>query len=247
MAFTYGTIWGDYGDEKVTGTTQLHPYGTRMVLPDGRVFYYGQTDGAQTAGAICQSAVGVANHDMDLATNTASAGDKSVTVTVGGTAATANQYADGYLYVNDGTGEGHIYKIRQHDAISSSGSGAINLYDGDPILTGFAAATIVGLAKNPYKDFIVYPTTATGHAVGVAATDFDDDDFGWLQTWGPAAVLCDVAFVIGNHVRVSDNTAGSGEPLDRDATNENDEVIGVASLIAPVTTDYGFVNLTINP
>ena len=247
MAFTYGTIWGDYGDEKVTGTTQLHPYGTRMVLPDGRVYYYGQTDGAQTAGAICQSAVGIANHDMDLATNTASAGDKSVTVTVGGTAVTANQYADGYLYVNDGTGEGHIYKIRQHDAISSSGSGAINLYDGDAIATGFAAATIAGLAKNPYKDFIVYPTTSTGHAVGVAATDFDDDDFGWLQTWGPAAVLCDVAFVIGNHVRVSDGTAGSGEPLDRDASNENDEVIGVASVIAPVTTDYGFVNLTINP
>ena len=247
MAFTYGSIWGDYGDEKVTGTTQLHPMGTRMVLPDGRVFFYGQTDGAQTAGAICQSAVSVANHDMDLATNTASAGDKSVTVTVGGTAATEDQYKDGYLYVNDGTGEGHIYKIRQHDAISSSGSGAINLYDGDAIAVAFAAATIVGLAKNPYKDFVVYPTTATGHAVGVAATDFDDDDFGWLQTWGPAAVLCDVAFVIGNHVRVSDNTAGSGEPLDRDATNENDEVIGVASLIAPVTTDYGYVNLTINP
>ena len=247
MAFTYGTIWGNYGDEKVTGTTQLHPYGTRMVLPDNRVFYYGQTDGAQTAGAICQSAVSIPNHDMDLATNTASSGDKSVTVTVGGTAVTANQYADGYLYVNDGTGEGHIYKIRQHDAISSSGSGAINLYDGDAIATGFAAATIAGLAKNPYKDFIVYPTTSTGHAVGVAATDFDDDDFGWLQTWGPAAVLCDVAFVIGNHVRVSDGTAGSGEPLDRDASNENDEVIGVASVIAPVTTDYGFVNLTINP
>ena len=247
MAFTYGTIWGNYGDEKVTGTTQLHPYGTRMVLPDNRVFYYGQTVGAQTAGAICQSPVGIANHDMDLATNTASSGDKSVTVTVGGTAVTANQYADGYLYVNDGTGEGHIYKIRQHDAISSSGSGAINLYDGDAIATGFVAATIGGLAKNPYKDFIVYPTTATGHAVGVAATDFDDDDFGWLQTWGPAAVLCDVAFVIGNHVRVSDGTAGSGEPLDRDGTHENEEVIGVASLIAPVTTDYGLVNLTINP
>jgi len=247
MALTYGTIWGDYGDEKVTGTSQIHPLSTRMVLPDGRVFYYGQTDGAQTAGAICQSAVGVANHDMDLATNTASAGDKSVTVTVGGTAATEDQYKDGYMYVNDGTGEGHIYKIRQHDAISSSGSGAINLYDGDPILTGFAAATIVGLAKNPYKDFIVYPTTATGHAVGVAATDFDDDDYGWLQTWGPAAVLCDVAFVIGNHVRVSDNTAGSGEPLDRDGSNENEETIGVATLIAPVTTDYGVVNLTINP
>ena len=247
MALTYGTIWGDYGDEKVTGTTQLHPMSTRMVLPDSRVFYYGQTDGAQTAGAICQSAVGIANHDMDLAVNTASAGDKSLSITIGGTAATEDQYKDGYVYVNDGTGEGHIYKILQHDAINSSAAGTFNLYDGDAIVTGFAAAAIVGLAKNPYKDFIVYPTTPTGHAVGVVATDFDDDDFGWVQTWGPAAVLCDVAFVIGNHVRVSDNTAGSGEPLDRDGTHENEETIGVASLIAPVTTDYGYVNLTINP
>ena len=247
MALTYGTIWGDFGDEKVTGTTQIHAFGTRMHLPDGRIYRYGQTDGAQTAGAICQSAVGVANHDMDLAVNTASVGDKSLSVTLGGTAATEDQYKDGYVYVNDGTGEGNIYKIRQHDAINSSAAGTINLYDGDAIAVAFEAATLVGLVKNPYKDFIVYPTTTTGHAVGVAATDFDDDDFGWLQTWGPAAVLCDVAFAIGNHVRVSDNTAGSGEPLDRDVSNENDEVIGVASLIAPVTTDYGYVNLTINP
>ena len=247
MAFTYGTLWGDYGDEKVTGTSQIHPYGTRMVLPDGRVFYYGQTDGAQTAGAICQSAVGVASHDMVLAVNTAAAGANSLSVTVGGTAVTEDQYKDGYVYVNDGTGEGHIYKVRQHDAISSAGSGTINLYDGDTIAVAFEAATIVGLAKNPYKDFIVFPTTATGHPVGVAATAFDDDDYGWLQTWGPAAVLCDVAFVIGNHVRVSDNTAGSGEPLDRDGSAVDEVSIGIASLIAPVTTDYGYVNLTINP
>ena len=55
------------------------------------------------------------------------------------------------------------------------------------------------------------------------------------------------AFVVGNHVRVSDNPAGSGEPLDRDGTHENEVTIGVASLIAPVTTDFGYVNLTIAP
>ena len=40
MAFTYGTIYGDPGDEKITGTTQLHPLGTRMSTGDGRIFYY---------------------------------------------------------------------------------------------------------------------------------------------------------------------------------------------------------------
>ena len=247
MALTYGSIGGEPGDEKVTGTTALHANGTRMQLTDGRVFRYGQANGAITAGKVCQSAVGVANHDMDLVVNTASVGDKSLSVTLGATAATEDQYKDGYVYVNDGTGEGHIYKIRQHDAISSGAAGTFNLYDGDTIAVAFEAAAIVGLAKNPYKDFIVYPTTATGHAVGVSATDFADDEFGWLQTWGVAAVLCDVAFVIGNHVRVSDNTAGSTEPLDRDGTHENEEEIGVASLIAPVTTDYGYVDLRISP
>ena len=247
MALTYGTIWGDYGDEKATGTTQLHALGSRMNLPDGRIYRYGQTDGAQTAGAICQSAVGVANHDMDLAVNTASSGDKSLAITLGGTAATEDQYADGYVYVNGQTGEGHIYKIRQHDAISSGAEGTFNLYDGDAIATAFVAGTEVGLAKNPYKDFVVFPTTATGHTVGVVATDFADNAFGWLQTWGPAAVLCDVAFEVGQHVRTSDNQAGAGEPLDRDASNEIDLVIGVASLIAPVNADYGYVDLTIAP
>ena len=247
MAFIYGRIGGNPGDEKATGTTQLHPLGTSMVLPDGRVYYYGFANGAITAGKICQNAVGIANHDMDLAVNTASAGDKSLSVTVGGTAVTEDQYKDGLVYVNDGTGEGHAYMIRQHDAIDSSGSGTINLYDSDPIKVAFAAATIVGLFKNQYHDFIVYPTTATGHAVGVTATDIADNAYGWLQTWGPAAVLCDVAFVIGNHVRASDGTAGSGEPLDRDGTNENEESIGVATLIAPVTTDYGMVDLRIRP
>ena len=246
MAFIYGQIGGNPGDEKATGTTQLHTLGTGMKIYD-KVFYYGQANGAITAGKICQSAVGIANHDMDLAVNTASAGDKSLTVTVGGTAVTEDQYKDGSVYVNDGTGEGHAYKIRQHDAIDSSGSGTINLYDSDPIKVAFAAATIIGLVKNKYHGFIVYPNTATGHAVGVTATDIADGAYGWLQTWGPAAVLCDVAFVIGNHVRVSDGTAGSGEPLDRDGTHENEESIGVASLIAPVTTDYGVVDLRIRP
>ena len=247
MAFIYGKIGGNPGDEKATGTTQLHPLGTSMVLPDGRVYYYGFANGAITAGKICQNAVGIANHDMDLAVNTASAGDKSLAVTVGGTAVTEDQYKDGLVYVNDGTGEGHTYMIRQHDAINSSAEGTINLYDSDPIKVAFAAATIVGLMKNQYHDFIVYPTTGTGHAVGVTATDIADDAYGWLQTWGPAAVLCDVAFVIGNHVRASDGTAGSGEPLDRDGSNENEESIGVATLIAPVTTDYGVVDLRIRP
>ena len=126
MALTYGTIFGDYGDEKITSTSEDLGLviGTRMVLPDGRVFRYAFTDGAAPAGQGVQSSAAVANHDSDLAVASAAAvGDKSVSVTLGGTAAAEDLYAEGYLFVNDVEGEGHVYKIRQHDAI---GSGAVS-------------------------------------------------------------------------------------------------------------------------
>jgi len=250
MSFFYGSIFGAFGDEKVSGTTKLHPFGTRLILPDGRIFKYGQMSSAAAIGAgqICQTAATVANHDMDLVmTAAASVGDKSFSITLGNTAATEDQYAEGYIGINDGAGEGHLYKIRQHDAIGSGGTGTINLSDGDTVSEATTTSSLAGLHKHPYKDIIIYPTTTSGFCVGVAAAEIAASSYGWFQTWGLGMVLCDVAFVPGNHIRVSDNTAGSAEPLDRDATNENDEEIGVAALIAPVSTDYGFVNLKISP
>ena len=177
----------------------------------------------------------------------ASAGDKSFSITLGNTAATEDQYAEGYVGINDDAGQGHVYKIRQHDAIAGNGTGTFNLFDGDTVAVATTTSSLAGLHKSPYKDVIIYPTTTSGYCVGVAATGIAASSYGWFQTWGLGMVLCDVAFVPGNHIRVSDNTAGSAEPLDRDATNENDEEIGVAALIAPVTTDYGFVQLKISP
>jgi hypothetical protein len=250
MAFNYGSIFGEYGDEKVSGTSKLHPYGTRLILPDGRIFKYGAMSSAAAIGAgqVCQTAAGVANHDMDLVVTAAAAvGAKAISLTLGATAATEDQYADGYIGINDGAGEGHVYKIRQHDAIGSGGSGTINLVDGDTISEALTTSSLVALHKSPYKDVIIYPTTTSGYCVGVASAEIAASSYGWFETWGLAKVLCDVAFVPGNHIRVSDNTAGSAEPLDRDGSNENDEEIGVAALIAPVTTDYGFVQLKISP
>ena len=250
MAFNYGSIFGEYGDEKVTGTTKLHPYGTRLIIPDGRIFKYGGMSSAAAIGAgqICQTAATTANHDMDLVmTAAASVGDKSFAITLGATAAAEDLYAEGYIGINDGAGEGHIYKIRQHDAIGSGGSGTINLVDGDTVAEATTTSSLAALHLSPYKNVIIYPTTTTGYCVGVAAAEIAASSYGWFQTWGLAKVLCDVAFVPGNHIRVSDNTAGSAEPLDRDGTHENDEELGVAALIAPVTTDYGFVQLKISP
>lgn len=250
MAFP-NTIYGKYGWEKVETSGQKHKLGTRMVFDDGRAFRYVENGGtAIAAGAIVQAAAGVANHDMDLAITTAAAGATSVTVTLGATAATEDQYKDGFLYINDGaTGEGHVYKIKSNAVGASSGTCVLTLDEEDGLVTALTNGTnLAGLAINTYKDVIISPTSVSNVALGVAPVALTADYYGWIQTWGEAAVLCNAAGVLGQHVRVGGaSTAGGFEDLDRDGTAEDEQVIGVQMLIASVATDYALVYLQIAP
>ena len=244
------TIHGKYGWEKVQTSGQKHKLGTRMTFDDGRVFRYCEVGGSDiAAGAIVQAPAGVANHDMDLAIATAAAGVTQLTVTLGGTAATKDQYKDGYIYVNDGTGEGSVYKIKSNAAGDSSGTCVITLDEEDGTVTAVTNGnTLVGLAVNPYSNVIISPTTVSNIAVGVAPRALTSDYYGELQTWGLASVVCNAAGVIGEPVRVGGaSTAGGFEDLDRDGSGENEQVIGHQMLIASVATDYALIDLNIAP
>jgi hypothetical protein len=250
MALTYGTIWADYGDEKVTSTTEDLglTIGTRMVLPDGRAFRYSFSNGAAGAGTGVQSSAAIANHDSDLAVAAASAvGAKSVSVTLGSTAAAEDLYANGYLFVNDVDGEGHVYRIRQHDAIGSGGTGTINLMDGDTISEALTTSSQVGLVASPYMHVIPSPGGAqTGRTVGFAPAEVADNSYFWAQTWGEAAVLADGTLVIFRPLRVSDGTAGAVEEYSSQTDAEEQEV-GFATNVLAATTEYQFAFLTISP
>jgi len=274
MALTYGTIWGDFGDEKVTVTpTDTSPtagdvdpnngliVGTRMILPDGRVFRYAFANGAIGAGQGVQSSVALANQDTDLAVSTSAAvGDKSVTITFGtspDTNVTADQYANGYLFVNDsgssGAGEGHVYRIKGTGAhvaadVSASPAVEINLQDGDTIAEALTAGqSQVGLVANPYQDVIITPGGAqTARCVGYAATEVADNSYFWAQTWGEAAVLADGTLVIFESVRVSDGTAGAVENYATE-TGAEEQVVGFATNFLAATTEYQLVFLQISP
>ena len=256
MALTYGTIYGDPGDEKVTGTTKLHAFGTRMMIGGDRVFKYGGISSAAAVGAgkIVQAAVPHAGHDMALVIPTAVAvGDKSITVTTTATDVIEDFYADGYVYINDGAGEGHMYKIRSNAALDYSDSAALtlNLYDGDTCAEAIDTSALAGVFQNPYSNQVVSTAGAhnarTGVVTGVCATEMTASYYGWFQTWGPAAVLISTsATIVGKHVRTSDNVAGAVEPLIRAGTNENWEAIGVAGQEGAVDTDYGIIDLRIS-
>ena len=258
MALTYGTIYGDYGDEKITSTAADtgNPLGTRMVLPDGRVFRYSFANGAVGAGKGVQSSIALANQDTDLAVNSATAvGANSVSITFGtspNTDVTADQYASGYLFVNDEAGEGHVYRIKGTNAhvaadVSASPAVDINLEGGDTIATALTTSSQVGLVANPYKDVIITPAGAqTARCVGYTATDVADDEYFWAQTWGEAALFADGTLVIFESVRVSDGAAGAVENYATE-TGAEEQVVGFATNFLAATTEYQLVFLQISP
>jgi len=250
MALTYGTIWGDWGDEKITSTSEDLGLviGTRMILPDGRVFRYAFSNGAAGAGTGVQSSAAVANHDSDLAVSAAAAvGATSASITLGATAAAEDLYANGYLFVNYVDGEGHVYRIRQHDAIGSGGTGTINLEGGDTIAEALTTSSEVGLVANPYMHVIPSPGGAqTGRTVGFAPAEVADNSYFWAQTWGESALLADGTLVIFRPVRMSDGTAGAVEEYSSQ-TDAEEQVVGFATNVLAASTEYQFCFLTISP
>lgn len=221
---------------------KLEELGTIRILSDGRTFAYaraGATDLA--AGKVTQTAIPSANASDETVAASAAVGDMSISVTFGG-AVTADFYKDGWLWINDDTGEAHVYRIRSHAA----GTAAVIVYLKDPIRVAVTAgAGTVSCIQNPQDLVLVYPTTGTGAPAGVPPIPVTANYYFWNQVKGPAAVLTDGTVVIGQHVRVSDGVAGAVEPLDRDGTHENEAEVGTV-LAVNANTEYSLINLAIH-
>ena len=131
---------------------------------------------------------------------------------------------------------------------TSTASLALTLYPGEGVVVEIGSTPLGGLMPNPYSEVEVWDyNDIDGPALGVTTNDCTDLDYCWIQTHGPCPVLCDIAFILGNHIRMSDAVDGSCEPLNRDGSAEDDLNIGTALLIAPAQADYGMAFLTFGP
>ena len=241
-------IYGDFGAEKVTNTTKKRTLGTILELPDGREFKYVLNGGSEiSSGKLASSAAMIGNHDNGLTTAAASVGDTTITVTLGATAATKDQYADGYIYTNDGTGEGQVYRIASNPAADGSATLAVTLASNDPVGVALDSTTKSGLAVNPYSGIVVQPTSITNRCLGVTATTIAANAYGFVQTKGLASVLTQGTVVVGQPVRASGaSNAGAAAALNRDGTDENEQFIGVVHNVISATTEYTLVHLNID-
>ena len=247
---------GAPGFEKEMTSGKKHRIGTRMELPDGRVFYYGKSGAAITAGKIAMMAgIDHADHIKDLAVAAAvAAGGNQITVTNASSAitgtgrytgdfTTGGTYEDGYIFVNDAAGEGQVWQIMEHSSATTSGTLTIDLYPNDSVRTALTTSSEVGLAENPYAAPIVWDLNGIlGPVVGIPNCDQTSGYYGWYQTKGVATVLTNGTFVKGKNVMSGSSTDGSGDVMADDSSAEF--LIG-GCINVGATTEYSLVDLNI--
>lgn len=233
-----GYVQAAPNDVHSSSSTQELNLGARAMLQDGREFVYVKAGAsALVAGKLQQAPAIVANHQNIAVAAAAAIGDKSVTVTLGATAATADQYAGGFLVVNDADGEGYVYKIEGNPAADSAGSLVVSL--ADELIEALTTSSEVCLIPNLYNGVIINPTTATNAPVGIAVSDIAANEYGWLQVKGPAPCLSQGAITVGLGIAPSGSVAGAVAVVAA-TTNQ----IGSA-LQAGVDTEYRTVFVTL--
>lgn len=225
-----------------TSTVEEYTVGQRYSDSYGRVFRYAKAGASNLArGKLCVAPTVVANH-INLSWATApSAGDTEVSITLGATAATADQYKGGMLVVQDGTGEGRAYPIVGHAAADSAGT--ITLTLAEPIDTaGAASETGCDLIANPWRGAVISVADQADQAIGVPVVAITAAQYGFIQTGGPCSVLFDEAVTNGLAVTIGSSTVGAVEAAD----GAGEQVVGVVAGTAGVDTEYQLVELMID-
>jgi hypothetical protein len=230
------TISGIYGWEKQTTSDQRNKLGTEMHFVDGRKYRYVENAAvAIEEGMVVASAAPEANHDDDRPVATTAAGSTTVAVTLGGTIAAKNLYAEGYVFFNKPTlstaGTRAFYKIKSHEYVASAGVLTANLEEPDGLVIAVTNGTeTAGFIKSPYKDIVVAPGAVLGRFIGLAPCQIAASYFGWVQVAGMAVAAIDGTIAIGTLVGASSTHAGSLQAVAADTTPALARIHGIAGV-----------------
>lgn len=180
----------------VTSTTKLESLGTLGITKYGDLYRYALNGAvALAAGKTVNAIAKVNNHTTITVQAAAPVGQDFVNITLGATAATADQYLDGTLVVKDSTGVGQSLRIRGNTATVLSG--VITVYLADPLVIALTTSSIASLVYNPWNGVLVAPAAAAEVVVGVPQLTVPASTYFWAKVHGHAAVLSDGAITKG--------------------------------------------------
>jgi len=229
------------GNMRSDSSVQQHDLGAKYVDGNGGVYRYVLVGGTALVAGKLYDGPANATDNANIAVVLGTAGANAITVTLGSTAATLNQYAGGAVVINDVDGQGFTYAIKSHPAADASASLVLTLDDDEPVVTALTTSSQATLIPSQYNGVIIHASTETGVPVGVAVTNVTEAQYGWIKTRGIVSCLHDATPAeIGEGVDASTTTDGcvteSVAPLLQ---------VGTA-LVQGVSTEYNPIYLTMD-
>ena len=224
-------------DPYAESATQQFPFGTKLTYGEEVLRYSLAGAVAIEVGALCQAVVPLAGH-INEAIDAPAVGDTGIaftpnTVTTDDLA--ANELQDGYIYIYDGTGEGHKYRILSHPAILGGASGELTLVD--PIRVAPAAASVATVVHNRFRGTLIHPSPPTAIPVGWTQNAITASYYYWSLTAGPTTMLIDGTVVQGEEIRPSEDDDGAVAALDYDEADDADH--GRVGRVMDIGADAG--------
>jgi hypothetical protein len=220
-------------DLNTVSTAKQTQYGALGMAGDGRMFKYVGFGGTSTIapGQLCVAQaytanyVGLAITATTVATTPAqttaslTAGSNYLVLTNGSTAITQDQFAEGYLEVNQTSGSNNgpiVYKILGNTAAAAS-TGYVTVYlaESEPLRN--ASVLVPGtdtanLYPSPFS--AVAPSSTAGQSVGVTPVQVVNTssvtNYGWVQVTGTVLLTNDAGgnLTVGEGIAQSTTTAG---------------------------------------
>lgn len=226
-----------------TSTLQDHALGTQFF--DGEdVYRYAKVGASTISRGKLQTAPAPKTNHHNLVVTAAALGDKTITVTLGNTAAVADEYAEGYIVLSDATLGGHQYKIKTHPAANGLATLVVTLYESVQVVA-LTTSSKANLVHNTYNG-VIEGTSQTVRAAGVALVNATTGLYLWLKTRGVASILADGTIALGGTIAPSSSVSGAVIEVSATyATAEATCLIGQATVMAGVTTEKRPVRLTI--
>jgi hypothetical protein len=214
--------------------TQKEELGALRILRDGRKFRYAKAGAsALGAGKLTVSAAIGADVMDEASTAVHAIGDTVFSETITSATYVENYFAGGYLQINDGTGEGHQYKIISSTAVTAGTSIILQLDEPIRVATAATSATMFTIVHSPWRATVESATL--GCPVGITPMAVTAAYYYWAQTGGPAIALSANTDAAGMALHQSTTTAGALAGLDVGSYYPQ---VAVALGTAGVATDY---------
>ena len=222
----------------------LHKLGQLGIISDGRKYRYCKAVADTVSGDLYSSAPQDAQFEAMAIQANAAIGATKISITIGTTTVSANDFDEGYLMVASGTGIGQSSKILSHGTGTSGQTVIFEIEDALKVALTTAGSSTLTVVKNPYDDVVIQASTPVASSAGVASFIIPAGEFGWLQTGGPAACLWDNVPSTVELLSVAASTTTAGAVTLQ--TTANNAQIGISMHVVSVSAEVSPVFLTID-